>query len=750
MSLAWLLFIRSVRHYWRRFLLLATSLGVGILLLFLTIAGLNGLSGRMNSTSWRQTVIQSSALSHQELTTEAEPLYALLSGPNVSSSWRDKEINETRLAASGPSSPEFQGMPTPGGGEYYVSPGLKKVIEEHPEDAIGSRFGEKLLGVIPDRYVSSPDELSVVSGVELAAVKELESSGASVMKLYSISQEPSINPTYANIITPVIYLGAFLALLPVMLLISAAAQLSNSQQEQRYAALRLIGASRAQVRRTLIVESLVVSATGAIIGLALYSVVQPLTLEFRFNDMRFWSHEVAISFIQIGTIIISALVFTTFIKWRSMRYTQLSPLSVVRRNVHHKQLHWWRLIPLTLGLGAIGFLASPLYGMVQDTYNNAAVMLAFSSIAMLSFGIIIAGPFIVQRLAGLIARHAKRAETLLGMRYIANNPLGALRTVSGVTVALLIGGFLLVCANGMQSFMAQSVSDDVYSRLQPNTALLGTHVGAGNPLPGGQEATLQGLDYVDNVTEVKQVSYTYMLMSCQTADKYFETRCPDNKHYIGMSFNLQVSPDDLYGSTEEEIYRQIDASGPYADISAVTPNYLIKLNPSSIDKLRSFVSSHYANDASVGAYLFDGTSSNTPFVHPLIKESEELARIGIVATSVVAIISLAISITGKLMERRYSLINLRLVGMTTRSLKQVVVIESLVPLLSVTVMSSVTGMTAGFVLLGRLGLEPTMRNILSVPYLLLYGAYIIVSTIIIMSILPLIKKITDPDLVRVE
>ena len=72
MRLAWLLFARSFRHNWRRFLLLALALGIGVFLLFLAVAGLNGLANRMNSASWQQTIRQSATASTQ-LATSPEP-----------------------------------------------------------------------------------------------------------------------------------------------------------------------------------------------------------------------------------------------------------------------------------------------------------------------------------------------------------------------------------------------------------------------------------------------------------------------------------------------------------------------------------------------------------------------------------------------------------------------------------------------------------------------------------------------------
>ncbi len=719
-----------------------------MLILLLVVAWINGLSNRMGSISWQQTIIQSAAMSRQTATNTGEPLYVMLSpGSSVESLWHDKRVSITRLAEGGSGSPQFRGMPTPNPGEYYVSSGLKKIMNAYPKDSLGSRFGEKLLGTIPDEYVTSPDELSVVKGVELAEVRRLESIGASVIELYRIDQKPAIDPVHSSIIIPVLYIGIFILLFPIMLLVSAATRLGGNQREQRYAALRLIGATKAQVRSVMIVESIVASIAGIAVGLLLYVATQPLMLTFKFNGMRFWPHEVAIPTVQVVGIIVATLVFTTALNLWAMRQVQVSPLGIVRRNLRYKRLHWGRLIPLCLGLGIVGFVASPLFDSIQDESGANTALLIFVSIIVMMFGLIVAGPYITQKLAGLIARHTKHAEILLGMKYISLNPRGVFRSVSGVVIVLFVGSFLLACANGMQNFMTESIDSNPYAQLRTDTVLVGNHVGS-NSLPGGQEATFRELNYVHSAVEIKQVSYTFAVMSCQTAIEYMTVQCPDGKNYVGVSFNSEVSSSNLYGTTEAEVYEQISHSGPYADVTAVVLNYLVQIDYDNIDKFRSFITTHYARDESVSVLLFDGTSSNTPFIHPVIEEAAEFTRIGIGVTALVAAVSLATSTIGGLLERRRSLITLRLGGMSVSGLKRIIIMESLVPLLGATIISSCLGLAVGFVLMNQLTI--TVHSVLSVSYILLLGGCIIAALAMIILILPSVGRIVNPENTQTE
>jgi len=81
-------------------------------------------------------------------------------------------------------------------------------------------------------------------------------------------------------------------------------------------------------------------------------------------------------------------------------------------------------------------------------------------------------------------------------------------------------------------------------------------------------------------------------------------------------------------------------------------------------------------------------------------------------------------------------------------LKRVVVIESLVPLLSVTIVSAGLGITTGFVLMSQL--TTTAHSVLSPSYLLLFGGCTAAAVVTIAGILPSIKSISSPDNMQTE
>ncbi len=71
-------------------------------------------------------------------------------------------------------------------------------------------------------------------------------------------------------------LGGTILLFPIVMFISVSTQLGSAQREQRYAALRLIGATRKQVNSVSLLESFIATTVGIAIGSLVYLGIRPL------------------------------------------------------------------------------------------------------------------------------------------------------------------------------------------------------------------------------------------------------------------------------------------------------------------------------------------------------------------------------------------------------------------------------------------------------------------------------------------
>jgi predicted lysophospholipase L1 biosynthesis ABC-type transport system permease subunit len=120
----------------------------------------------------------------------------------------------------------------------------------------------------------------------------------------------------------------------------------------------------------------------------------------------------------------------------------------------------------------------------------------------------------------------------------------------------------------------------------------------------------------------------------------------------------------------------------------------------------------------------------------------------ILVSLVIAGCSLAVSVTAGVNDRKRSFSLLRLTGISSGVLRKVVALEAAVPLLVISVIST----TMGFVAAG-LFLRSQLSESLRAPgleYFVILAVGLVASLAIIASTLPLIERITGPEVARNE
>ena len=132
----------------------------------------------------------------------------------------------------------------------------------------------------------------------------------------------------------------------------------------------------------------------------------------------------------------------------------------------------------------------------------------------------------------------------------------------------------------------------------------------------------------------------------------------------------------------------------------------------------------------------------------LIDGWKQLADVAIVASLVIAACSLAVSVAAGLVERKRPFSLLRLTGTPVGALRRVVGLEAGVPLVVVAALSAGTGLLAAHLFL-RSQLHETLRPP-GLSYYLVVIAGIGAALAIIASTLPLLERITGPDVARNE
>ena len=723
MRVAWLLLTRSGRSSWNRLGLTAAAVALGMLMLLVFAAGIHALNARSTHESWIYNMFSQG--SGQEPIEGVAPLRGWLAKGDGLIKWKNQDITVVSLRATNSTSPHIQGLPTPREGEYYVSQGLDKAIRSEPQDNLGLRFGTKQIGVIPKALSSSPDSLTVIRGMTEAEADK----GA--ISFYAI-KDGTTNLGYADsgLSMILIGVGATILLLPIVIFISTATQLGSAQREKRYAALRLIGATRKQVTRIMAVESLGAASVGIVVGSLAYLALLPLMSQYRLSDLRFWQSDLIVPISQYAVIVVLTLLFCLFANWWGMRHVHISPLGVARSGKISKRPRAWRLVLVLPSILLFVWFSLPsgaTWLSENGRGDKGAVisLILMAGFLVMMFGMLLAGPWLTSSLSRLIAKRTRCVTTLLAGKRISSQSKRVFRSVSGVVLALFAGSFYLTSVSGIAEYSAKAVTSNGYSQLKDNTAII-----ISDTLPAGFETQLRQQEYVQSVATIRSTQDKGDLISCRDIAAYTRHTCPAG-----------TRPNDM-------TLLNFDAPAvSNVEVMTSTPttegmSYLVKLDSNNtIDRLRSFVAGK--TGLMTPSYVISGTYAQTPIINPVIMEFASLAYAGMGITLFVAITSLIVSTIGGLLERKRSFATLRLGGMTVAQMKRTVMIESLIPLISVSVVACGLGIWVGMVFISALSdsVKPMITP--------LYGAIVIgslaLAIVAIWSVVPMIDKITRPE-----
>jgi len=741
MSVSWMLLKKSGRQSFARLGLTTVAVALGIVLVCYFTAGVNGLMGRVNGLAINTAAYQAArGVAEQKPIAGVEPLKVGGTRRGDASKWRGQYIQYYSMYGTA-KSPQFAKLKTPRPGEYYLSKALADAVAEYPEDNILARFGKntKYLGVIPSEYTASPDALMIVRG---ASAEEVAESDAFTKSQGQPSYFADVYRTDANglksdakidpVAVIVFGVGGTILLFPIVIFVSVATQLGAAQREKRYAALRLIGATKRQVGRVLMLESLLASVVGVLIGLGAFWLLQAPLQDFKMDGMRFNPSDLALTGTQYALIIGLTLGLTMFVNWRRMRRAQISPLGVSRSVEKVKKLRAWRALVPALGIAFFAWLSSKPGRDWLDANKESAIpmLLLTAALLLVMFGLILAGGWLTNKLSLLAARWANNASMLIAGKRTAVHSRTIFRSVSGVVLALFAGSFYLTATSGIEGLNAQAIKDNGFSQLKRGTAIV-----IGRSLPGGMAEQLQQKSYITSVATIYPREDGDVIR-CQDLATYTEHACPNNARpdqFALLNFDAPVV------KNVSLINDKVDTNG--------AKEYLVTLkSDNDIEKLRTLVTAK-ANQYDL-TYAVSGTDSKKPHINPTIREFADLAYVGIGVTLFVAVASLIVSTIGGLMERRRSLYTLRLSGMRLAQLKRLVMVESVAPLLTTSILSCGFGVWTGAVFTSTF--STTLKPVLTPTYFAIVGIGLAAAVIGIYLILPMVDKLTRAEANQTE
>ena len=223
-------------------------------------------------------------------------------------------------------------------------PVLARLTARLTRARLASREGETLL------YLAS------VLAYTVATCAALTVAGGTWM-LYSRGTHPERIPVWVDAAKNAGYGFDFMAsqylsmsilacamLVPAMVgLASSAAVLGARSRERRLAVLRLMGLSGADVTRMSLLDALVQSVVGAVIGTAVYLITLPAWGGLTVMGTRITAGEMVLPLRYLAVVLVGVVTVGQVSAWRGLRQVRISPLGVSRRT-NGPRAGVWRVI----------------------------------------------------------------------------------------------------------------------------------------------------------------------------------------------------------------------------------------------------------------------------------------------------------------------------------------------------------------------------------------------------------------------
>jgi len=441
-SLGLRLAVNGGRDAITRLVILAVAVGIGVGLLLSAVAATNAVNAWSGRHAWYWT---GTAWEPSGPATGVAPLW----WRPASDVFDGQKISRFDVAATGASSPVPPGIRrNPGPGQYYASPALAALLRSTPADQLANRYPGHLAGVIGDAGLPSPDSLAIIIGHSPALLAHTPGSVQVTSIATTVPGNPGdgqwLNAKGLRYVPPdggiqtkamdfILSVVALAILTPVLIFIATATRLSAARREQRFAAMRLVGASRSQVTMLAAIESTLAGVAGVAAGFGIFFGLRVPVASIPFLGQPFFPSELSLSLPQVLAVAIGVPVAAAVVARLALNRVHLSPLGVARRTTPGP-LRAWRILPLLAGLAELGF-----WGAVGNPGSTGGQVEATGSgFLLIIVGLFIAGPWLTMVAAGTAARWTRRPGTLIAARRLADDPRAAFRSVSGLVLALLI------------------------------------------------------------------------------------------------------------------------------------------------------------------------------------------------------------------------------------------------------------------------------------------------------------------------
>ena len=662
---------RSAR---RRLLGIVAGVMVGVAVFLLLTAAYQAFGERSRRSSWHTPITASptALMPDTELTAHTAGAASTLDhvGNRTVTVLLVATTEDTRVRIPG-----SDVVPRPG--QYLASPAMADLIASMPADQLAERYGRQV-GVLSEDAVEGPDSLVLVVGME-----------APRLAAWQGSEQPQVVTGFvghdyaAQAYRIVAAVGALAILAPVLLLIAIVTDLGAAQRAERFATLRLIGATPGRVARLAAAETAATSALGAVAGIVLYLALIPAAARLTIGSSRFFARDLLTSPLVMILTAVGVVGGATAVSWWRTRRADVGPLGASRER-RERAPRPVRLLPLLLGLA--GLTAVRLAGGRLST--TALVTLLIGSFLSTMLGLLWAGPLLTCWAARAARRRARTAAQVMGLGRLVQHPRAAFRAVGGMVVALYAVTLFAVAITAAAGVPGVRTGP---GRLNPQAlfttpatadpAALDSVLGRLRAVPG---VTTASLGYPQAPQQGQKGRGLRLILPVEDARALGAAEADSPTGWVSVDWGWVLGERADPAPAQAP---QTDGPSAGSPSAAGAPVLLVATDggPGAVERART------AMVSAVGADLVSYPVSRYDIRAVQASATENqfaaLGYIGILIAAGVSTASLAVSTVSSLLARRRVLGLLRLTGMPHAALRRVVAYETLLPVATVLALS---------------------------------------------------------------
>ncbi|MGH3880153.1 MAG: FtsX-like permease family protein [Actinophytocola sp.] len=321
----------------------------------------------------------------------------------------------------------------PGPGEMLQSPELARLAGSRPAAQLADRFDAKPVGLLGDEALRFSEQLVVLVG----HTPDTMPAGA--------YERPTLGSGVAEV-DPLLALlsgvGVVVLLVPSLVLVASASRLTAARRERRLAALRLAGATPAQVMAMVAAETGLAAVAGAVLGVAASPLLHRLATLVPWDGGTWFPGDFALPVLPVvlGAVTIPVLVVGAAVA--GLRRVVSRPLTATGGHTR-KPLSGVRLLFVPAAAG--------LFFLSLTQQGDGMLLPILVSLGILMWSPTIVGPWVTSALGGIFVRTWRRPAALLAGRRLREDPKSAYRASAGVVLAVFAGSMALTLMPSLES-----------------------------------------------------------------------------------------------------------------------------------------------------------------------------------------------------------------------------------------------------------------------------------------------------------